>query len=180
MPFRPRQSIHCLVLKVTTRIVKHKSKKLQGWHVLKKDKVFLYLLQCRNHRGARGLRPPKKIWAWKKFFPKVFALLFHRFNTKTFCKEDVEEARFSHYREWKIGNFLARRPQPWWCLLSYNTILGWPLQYQKRGYGIVLNFLLLEHFIIFILNFNSFFHFHKIIFKWWHNLNYSSNLNRPC
>ena len=82
---------------------------------------------------------PPKIWAWKFFFSRVFALLSHRFNTKTFCKDDVvKKARFSHFRGWKIENFLARRPQPWWGgLLSYNivyrsidygynTILEWP------------------------------------------------------
>ena len=35
-----------------------------------------------------------------------------------------------------MENFLARQPQPWWGLLSFNAILETPpSQYQKRGYG---------------------------------------------
>ena len=85
-------------------------------------------------RGPGVPGPPKSL-SLKKIFSKVFSLLFHRLNTSTFCKEDVKEACFSHSLEWKIKNFLAHWPQPWWGLLSYNTILECPSpQYQKRGY----------------------------------------------
>ena len=69
--------------------------------------------------GGPGGPGPPKIWALKIFSSKIFAVLFHRFNTTTFCKKDVKEAYLSHSRGWKIENF----PQPWWSLLSYYTIL---------------------------------------------------------
>ena len=49
--------------------------------------------------------------------------MFHRLNTKTLCKEDAKEACLSHSRAWKLENFLARRLQPWWGLLSYNSAI---------------------------------------------------------
>ena len=111
-----------------------------GIKELKQQRSQPFYFSAVTTGGARGAQAPPKNLSLKFFFSKVFVLLSHRFNTNTFCTEDVKKARFSHSRGWKIENFLARRPQPWWGLLSYNTIFEWPPpQYQKRGYGTVLS-----------------------------------------
>ena len=48
--------------------------------------------------GPGGPRPPQKNLNFENFFFKIFALLFHRFNTTTFCEKDVKEAYLSHSR----------------------------------------------------------------------------------
>ena len=103
-------------------------------------------IQCCNHRGPGGPRPPQKIWTLKIFSSKFFALLFHRFSTKSFCKEDVKEAYLSHSRGWKMENFpnhggaslvtipyLNRAPLISWLRHFYWVkILFWPISLNKN------------------------------------------------
>ena len=66
---------------------------------------YIFLDQCRNHRRGQRAQVPPKIWTLKILSSKIFALLFHRFNTTTFRKKDVKEAYLSHLEGKKVKIF---------------------------------------------------------------------------
>ena len=103
----------------------HAEEILESWSSLSADAIkrsLSYTPVPQSLRGSGGSGPPQKIfWDLENFFPEGLCIIVYRFNTKTFCKENVKEACLSHSRGWKIEHFPSAQTMV--GLLSYNTIL---------------------------------------------------------